>query len=144
MKDDAYKLEAQIGFILRQASQRHTNIFANRIPDGLTPAQFSALAKLHEKGPISQNELGRQTAMDVATIKGVVDRLADRGLVRTERDAGDRRRLSVALADAGEALIRKAIPRAREITEETLKPLNRDERTTILHLLRKLCLRQAS
>lgn len=138
MTDTTYKLDAQIGFILRQASQRHTTIFANRIPEGLTPAQFSALAKLYEKGAISQNELGRQTAMDVATIKGVVDRLADRGLVGTKRDSGDRRRLQVALTDVGKALIEKAIPCAVEITEETLGPLNNEERDTILQLLRKL------
>jgi len=38
----------------------------------LTPTRFAAMAKLLEHGSLSQNELGRMTAMDIATIKGVV------------------------------------------------------------------------
>lgn len=55
---DAYALQEQVGFILRKANQRHLSIFAARISD-LTPPQFAALAKLHEVGPTSQNQLGR-------------------------------------------------------------------------------------
>ena len=69
-----YMLDEQVGFLLRRVSQRHLGIFAERIPD-LTATQFAALAKLCEVGPVSQNELGRRTAMDAATIKGVIDRL---------------------------------------------------------------------
>ena len=41
---------------------------------------WAVLAKLTETGPCAQNVLGRLTAMDVATIKGVIDRLTARGL----------------------------------------------------------------
>ncbi len=56
----------------------------------LTPMQFAALARLAEAGAQSQNALGRQTAMDAATIKGVIDRLGRRGLVTTALDAQER------------------------------------------------------
>src|SRR5258708_1193679 len=79
----AYVLEEQIGFILAQVWQRHTTIFAREIGINLTPTQWAALAKLAETGPCSQNQLGRLTAMDVATIKGVIDRLSARGLTET-------------------------------------------------------------
>ena len=72
---DQYSLKAQVGFNLRRANQRHVAIFARHV-DGLTPTQFAALAKLHELGSLSQNKLGRLTAMDSATIKGVVERLS--------------------------------------------------------------------
>ena len=49
--------------------------------EGLTQTQFAALAKLHEVGPCSQNQLGRLIYLDAATIKGVVDRLSARGFV---------------------------------------------------------------
>src|SRR5262249_1640747 len=67
----SYILDEQIGFILRQVWQRHTTIFAREIGINLTPTQWAALSKLAETGPCSQNQLGRLTAMDVATIKGV-------------------------------------------------------------------------
>ncbi|MDA0340297.1 MAG: MarR family winged helix-turn-helix transcriptional regulator [Proteobacteria bacterium] len=133
-----YRLEEQIGFILRLVSQRHTGIFADTIVDGLTPTRFAALAKLYENGAMSQNELGRQTAMDGATIKGVVDRLRDRGLVYTRPDPGDARRHLVELTDAGQRTASQAIPRAMEITEKTLAPLGVKERTILLDLLSRL------
>ncbi len=65
---NGYVLDEQIGFVLRQVNQRHTSIFASRIGCDVTPTQWAALTKLREIGPTSQNELGRTTAMDVATI----------------------------------------------------------------------------
>src|SRR5712671_4539616 len=94
----AYVLEEQVGFILRQVWQRHAAIFARQIGINLTPTQWAALAKLTETGPCSQNQLGRLTAMDVATIKGVIDRLTARGLTETSPDPEDGRRLVVSLA----------------------------------------------
>ncbi len=88
-----YSLDAQVGFLLRQASQRHTAIFAARMIGDLTTTQWAALARLEERGPCSQNLLGRLTAMDAATIKGVVDRLVGRGYAEATADPNDSRRL---------------------------------------------------
>ena len=55
-----YRLEEQVGFLLRRAQQRHTAIFAARIgKHQLTPTQFATLAKIHDEGTVSQNRLGR-------------------------------------------------------------------------------------
>ena len=82
MGDDGYRLEDQVGHLMRRAQQRHLAVFAGVIPE-LTTMQFAALAKLAEQGALSQNQLGRATAMDAATIKGVVGRLVARRLVTT-------------------------------------------------------------
>ena len=61
----AYVLEEQIGFLLRCAHQRASEMFnAVMGPFGVTPRQFAALAKLDDLGSVSQNQLGRLTAMD--------------------------------------------------------------------------------
>ncbi|MDB5362028.1 MAG: transcriptional regulator, MarR family [Rhodospirillales bacterium] len=133
-----YRLDEQVGFILRQAAQRHTTIFAATMVEELTPTQFAALAKLTEVGPCSQNKLGRLTAMDGATIKGVIDRLTKRGLTETSPDPDDGRLLMVALTEAGRTLAARAIPAGARITEETLAPLNPDEQAQLLALLGKL------
>ena len=54
----------------------------------VTPTRWAVLAKLYQTGPSSQNRLGRLTAMDAATIKGVVDRLIERRLIETRPDPG--------------------------------------------------------
>ncbi|WP_316202491.1 MULTISPECIES: MarR family winged helix-turn-helix transcriptional regulator [unclassified Bradyrhizobium] len=134
----AYVLDDQIGFILRQVWQRHTMIFARDIGSNLTPTQWAALSKLVETGPCSQNQLGRFTAMDVATIKGVIDRLTARGLTETSPDPQDGRRLLVSLTRAGQQLAEKTAPLALAISKETLAPLDAKERETLLSLLNRL------
>ncbi|MBR0912879.1 MarR family winged helix-turn-helix transcriptional regulator [Bradyrhizobium japonicum] len=134
----SYVLDEQVGFILRQVWQRHSSIFSRDIGANLTPTQWAALSKLAETGPCSQNQLGRLTAMDVATIKGVIDRLTARGLTETSQDPEDGRRLLVSLTRAGQQLAEKVAPNALAITRETLAPLDAREREMLMALLNKL------
>ncbi len=133
-----YVLDEQVGFLLRQAQQRHTAIFARMMLSDITATQWATLAKLHEIGGCSQNLLGRHVAMDAATIKGVVDRLLARELVVVNADPADSRRLTIDLSEAGRDFVRRAIPIAAAITEETVAPLDRQERETLLGLLARI------
>ena len=133
--DGSHRLEEQVDFLLKRALQRHTVIFAERIPLGLTPTQLAALAKLEEVGSCSQNQLGRMTAMDGATIKGVVDRLKARHLVVTAPDESDRRRTRIELTTAGRKAVIEAQRARKSITEHTLRPLSTRERSSLLRLL---------
>lgn len=134
-----YRVDQQIGFFLRQANQRHVAIFAGRMGDRLTTTQWAALSKLKEIQPTSQNQLGRETAMDVATIKGVVDRLVARDFVQTAADPRDGRRLILSLTPEGDAALTRNLAAARGVTEETLSPLTSGERMILLELLTKIC-----
>jgi len=133
-----YRLDDQVGFLLRVAMQRHTAIFMSRIPADLTQTQFAALAKLREVGRCSQNQLGRLIYLDAATTKGVVDRLQARRFVAIGTVDGDRRRRAIALTDRGRAVADAAVSVAREITRATLAPLTAAERRIAQRLLRKL------
>lgn len=137
LKTHPYRLDDQVGFLLRRASQRHLSIYGQTIPD-LTPMQFATLSKLQEAGALTQNALGRLTAMDAATIKGVVDRLGKRDLVMTENDKTDRRRTIVSLTKKGRALIDGFTDLAFQISADTLQPLSENEQAIFLHLLRKM------
>ena len=134
---DSCVLERQVGFVMRRAVQRHIAIFSALIPE-MTPTQFAALAKLCELGQASQNELGRLTSMDVATIKGVVDRLRARDLISSEPLESDRRRLMLAPTRKGRALYRKYATQAAEVTRQTLAPLDADEQRQLMQLLERL------
>ena len=117
------------------ANQRHVAIFQARSPLGLTPTQFSAMVMLAENGVCPQNELGRRTKMDAATIKGVVDRLLEKGLVSVNGDPADRRRKLVALSDSGAAAIPELHRFGARVTELTLEPLSEEERSALLRLI---------
>jgi DNA-binding MarR family transcriptional regulator len=131
---ESYVLEEQVGFLMRRAQQRHIAIFQRIMgEDGPTPTQFAAMAKLGGGEDISQNQLGRMTAMDPATIKGVIARLAERGLVERRPDPDDQRRVRVRLTPAG----LEAMP-GLAITAATLSPLSREEAERLLALLARL------
>lgn len=134
-----YLLEQQIGHMLRRAHQRASAIFAARFSTlDLTPTQFAALAKISDEGEVSQNHLGRLTAMDPATMKGVIERLGRRGLISSKSDPTDRRRTLWTLTAVGEHVLRRAVPAGIRTTEDTLAPLSARERDTLLRLLAKI------
>lgn len=136
---DQYVLERQAGHLLRRAHQRHTSIFQEYIGDEqLTPLQFAALVKLRDVGEVSQNQLGRLTAMDAATMQGVIKRLASRDLIHRRPDPDDRRRLILSLSPEGRTLINRLLPNGGQITKRTLAPLNATEQKTFLQLLGKI------
>lgn len=133
-----YVLDAQIGYLLRLANQRHALIFQELAVLDLTPTQFAALVRLLDEGASSQNELGRRTAMDVATIKGVVDRLRAKGLVTIKADPNDKRRTVISAVDAADDLRARLHDMGRSISARTLAPLSRAEQKTLLRLLARL------
>ena len=132
-----YVLDEQIGYLLRRVTQRHLALFSARLPQ-VTTTQWAALARLLQVGPLTQNLLGRETGMDAATIKGVVDRLVRDGLVATAPDPTDRRRLVVDLTGAGRAFCLGGLAAAAQVSEDTLSPLTPEERALLLALLARL------
>lgn len=133
-----YKLDEQVGYILRLASQRHATVFNKHSELGLTPTQFSALVRVAEMGSCSQNLLGRRTAMDVATIKGVVTRLKAKGFVALAADPDDKRRTVVSLTDKGQKVVAQLHSFGKAVTDETLAPFSKDERKVFLEMLKRL------
>ena len=140
-----YILERQAGHLLRRARQRHSTIFQENIGDPqLTPLQFAALVKLRDLDEVSQNHLGRLTAMDAATMQGVIKRLGLRGLIVRRPDPKDGRRLIISLSNEGKKTISKLVEFAKNVTNETLAPLSLSERNTFLFLLSKVAELNAS
>ena len=134
-----YQLEEQVGHLLRRAHQRATQIFIETFADsGLTPTQWAALARLSEEGGASQNHLGRLTAMDPATVQGVIQRLEKRGLIDREPDPDDRRRTRLKLTPEGLELVARRSATGARVSASTLAPLTEAEAATFLELLRKL------
>lgn len=134
-----YVIEEQIGFLIRRAHQRASAIF-EQVMEGLdvTPVQYAALAKLHDLGPTSQNQLGRMVGIDPATMFGVAGRLAKRGLVSPSVDPNDARLVLLELTPAGRETVEAMKARGPEVTRRTLEPLSDDEAETLVALLARI------
>ena len=66
----AYRIEEQIGYLLRRAHQRASAIFQVTVGDpNITPTQYSSMVKLNEYTELSQNLLGRLVETEAERFK---------------------------------------------------------------------------
>lgn len=139
LNDEEYRVTDQVGHLLRKAVQRHTSIFQQNIGDDqLTAIQFVTLFTLRDRGRSSQAELVEATAIDQATIRGIINRLKARGLIKLTPDQLDRRKVISELTPEGEALLDSTIPSAKKISKLTMGRLNPAEQVAMLYLLEKM------
>lgn len=135
----SYDVTEQIGHLLRKAVQRHTAIFQQNVGDEqLTAIQFVTLCVLSDRGPSSQAELVEATAIDQATIRGIINRLKARGLITLSSGQLDRRKVIAELTPDGVSLLATTIPKAQEISRISLGKLNPAEQVAIVYLLKKM------
>jgi len=136
----SYDFSEQVGHLLRRAYQRHVAVFQQTIPDSqLTAVQFVVLCAVEDAGACSLSEIVKRTAIDQATVRGIIDRLKARHLLVVRHDESDRRKVLVSLTPAGLDLVRTTVPFAFEITEKTFKGFNQAERVALTYLLTKMC-----
>ncbi len=137
--DDRYDVTEQVGHLLRRAYQRHAALFQSEIPDAhLTAAQFATLCAVRDLQPCSLNDVVKRSAIDQATVRGVVDRLAARGLLRVAAHQRDGRKREIVLTPEGQALLAATVPFARRVTEQTFGDFNPAERLALVYLLRRM------
>ncbi len=105
---------------------------------GLTPTQLGVLEAILHKGPLTQRELGRKVLTSAGNMTDILDKLEARGLVCRTRSPHDRRIVSVALTQAGQALIEALFPRHASDIAAAMGGLSREELRTLGALLRKL------
>jgi len=134
-----YDLATHPAHMIRRAHQRATFYF-QQVMNGrdLTPTQQAALATLLKHGELSQNLLGRLTAMDPSTISLVVRKLLRNGLIERRGSRKDQRLAMLSLTDAG---VRYAIDRlaeSMEVARRVLAPLSPAEQRTLLDLLHRI------
>ncbi len=136
MSEPATACREHVGFLLRLAYQRASANVSDAINAmGLTPMQFQTLRRLHERGPMTQNELGRSVGMPPANIHATVQRLLARGLVLRQPSATDRRVTLVNLSTTGHKTLVRLLPAADAANARTLSMLSADEQDTIMGLL---------
>lgn len=135
-----YVFSDQVGHLLRRAYQRHVAIFQQSISDShLTAAQFVALCAIRQFGSCSLSDIVKTTAIDQATIRGIIERLKGRKVIKLSHDETDRRKVIVSLTPAGEAILDETVPAAFAVSDATFGNLNPAERVAIVYLLRKMC-----
>ena len=134
-----YDLATHPAHVLRRAHQRATMIFQRMMGEhDLTPTQMAALATVLKHGELSQNRLGRLTAMDPSTISIVVRKLAKNGWAKRAGSADDQRLAIIRLTPAGERFTAGLLAKSVTVGERVLAPLSASERATFLDMLHRI------
>ena len=93
---------------------------------GLSIPQCDVLTTLTEREGVSQQELATRLYVTKGNISGLIDRLAEAGLVERRSTANDRRQHAIYLTEAGRAIAERAIAVQRRWIASTSGPHGRD------------------
>jgi DNA-binding MarR family transcriptional regulator len=124
------------GYLVRRVHQIHSALFADECRDyNITPVQYGVLtALLHFPGS-DQVSLGAEVGIDRTNAADVLERLAERGLVKRERSERDRRMMLAYLTPEGEALTRDMHGAMQRAQERLLAPLAPGDRERFMAML---------
>jgi len=122
------RLRAVIGRLSRRL---RTTVAAT----GLTPSEISVLFTVARRGPIGLSELAEAEAMNPTMVSRVTTQLCERGLIRREQRADDRRAAIVVATAAGRRLRKRVhVERARALSEY-VRELDGAQRTALLRAI---------
>src|SRR5258708_33029531 len=98
-------------FAARSAARHITQLYDQYLaPVGLRTTQFSILAKLKRKAPLTINALASSMVMDRTTLGRNVQPLERDGLIAVETSLSDRRAKVLRLTSAGDQLLHTELP----------------------------------
>jgi len=101
-------------------------------------SDFRVLEVLLHKGPLPVNTIGPKVWLTPGSISVAVDRLVKKGLVSRKDHPDDRRVRRVELTPKGRALITRGFGEHAAAMEDLARVLSKNERLTLLRLLKKL------
>lgn len=107
----------------------------------LTPCQFDIVATLGNTPGMSFRELGEKTLITKGTLTGVVDRLAEKKIVRRLASPTDGRSQIVKLTAKGEKLFAEVFPAHLDHLDRAFGTLSGEElrqAAAVLHQLRRI------
>jgi DNA-binding MarR family transcriptional regulator len=96
---------------------------------------FAMLGALADFGQLAQHELADCLDVNRSHLVGYVDEIEERGLVRRERDPGDRRRQNVSLTPTGREQFDELLELASRTQADFLHVLSAAEQETLTALL---------
>jgi DNA-binding MarR family transcriptional regulator len=128
-----------LGYRIKLLSQLLGRKFQERLePYGLTPFHWVVLCCLWQEDGLATSNIGDKLQQVGGTLTGVLDRMAERGLIRRERDIQDRRVWRIWLTDAGKQLQTTLPPISLEALEIALKGISHNEREKLSDLIDRI------
>jgi DNA-binding MarR family transcriptional regulator len=90
------------------------------------------------KEVMTPSEIAQWTQTERHNITTLIERMKRDGLIRTQRNPGDRRFVNVSLTDKGREVLMQAMPVAREIVDQVMSSISEDDALLLEKSLRAL------
>jgi MarR family 2-MHQ and catechol resistance regulon transcriptional repressor len=104
----------------------------------LSLTEFGVMEALFHKGDLTAGEVSKRVLLRSGSLTDVIDKLAERGLIRRKVCEEDKRRTYLQLTTAGNALMRKIWPGHAAVIELATSGLSLAEKRTVARLLRRM------
>jgi len=129
-------LSRNFGFILNDVARLLRTAFDRRVRSlGLTRSQWWVLNHLFRNNGVTQSELADMLEVEKATLGRLLDRLEQKGWVRREADAADRRVRRVFLTEEVEPALKAMRAAAAELRRDALAGLSAEDQTRFVDAL---------
>jgi DNA-binding MarR family transcriptional regulator len=104
--------------------QRVTGALAARLREiGLSIPQFDVISTLTEEEGVTQQDLAARLYVTKGNVSGLIDRMAEAGLVERRATPGDRRARAIHLTPQGRVLAQQGMALQRDYVASTLGAL---------------------
>lgn len=129
-------LSRNFGFILNDVARLMRTTFDRRVKAlGLTRSQWWVLNHLFRNDGATQSELAEILEIEKATLGRLLDRMEQKGWIRREGHADDRRAKRVFLTDEVEPAIKTMRAAAAEVRRESMAGLSAARQTQFVDAL---------
>lgn len=129
-----------IGFMMKMITDRMSSLFAPRMQSALTAPQCRVLMYLEAcgGGPVSQRDLGKYLGVSHTTVKGLLQRLEEKGFVRIAHDDADARVKNAYLTAKSAQMKNDMEQNVNDLHELMLQGVSREERQQLAQILHKM------
>jgi DNA-binding MarR family transcriptional regulator len=123
-------------YLLSKAYQKGHNLVQNSLKKfGLTNMQYVVLECLWGSEGQTLSETGKQLSIDKATLSGVIDRMADSGWIKKEKDQNDKRIYRLFPSEKSKTLKNQLIKERGKANDALLSRFSAKEKVILKRLL---------
>lgn len=130
-RPDHHELAAEASAFRMATFRLARRLRAQRAIDSMSDGQFAVLAALKVYGPHTLGELADRERVTPPSMNRTVNCLEESGYLTRTPDETDRRKVNIALSDAGLAVVEETTRQRDAWLEEALAALTPAQRTTL-------------
>lgn len=138
--ETAFDLQTFLPYLVRifyvDVSEKVSSTYADQFD--MSPAEWRTMAILGTDRALSATQIVEHSSMDKVVVSRAVSKMTDRGWVKVEKNAQDKRSKLLRLTRAGATVYRTIVPRVQEAEKVILAGLSSEQIETLTALMAQI------